>query len=1087
MALALASGTMLGAYRLISPIRGGDGGQGQVWEAEDEAGIHYAIKVIRDARSGANPTLVSRKRWEREFSIGSAVRHDCLPAVVDHAETPAGRWIAFELIPGQSLAGRYSERRPADHHEFAAILICVCSALDALHTADLATVHGVMHRDVKPTNIIASGYGTETFAHLVDLGSAKPIDGRSTDAIGTLEYLSPEQVRGERKLTAKVDVWAAAAVGWWLLSGHPPFPKSADETREEYMARRLRTVHQAPEIDAIETPEWAHPFLQTIACALSPQAELRNSARQLASEIAAVAWPAGAPLELTPLLGSSDLYLAETIAVAPKESGRMMAPASLPAAIRPRAGLLALAARVAAAASEQVTWRALAALRDRAGRTTEADDAWARAARTGDPTALARVAGATEGRDGWEQAKPLWERAARGGDPLAAIRLAEDALGAGRRDDALSLLRRARASGHADAAYRLHRLLSDEPGDALEASGALEFAVQRGHVLALLDCAEKRHETGEISRAEHLWQLAADRGSHDACTCLAKLYNQRGDYKDALSCLDGLPNAEASRIRGEALRSLGRNDEARAEWESAWDAGSAATARDLAWACYTDRDWSGAERFYRRAVEGDRKLTAVLALTIDRQGRHEEAEQLLKAADPSIARSILLAAVLTEQGRTAEATEALNEAPDTSAGLPQSWAIVAAGEQLAKLTNSNRRAALWHAEALRLNGPPGVDAERQRSHLAYEHAAALGSRSAAEWAARYESDPARQRSRIEALVTEDATGWATDETARRMLSDGDRVAAIERFSRAARLGWIYAMTRQDLLDSVDDEEHEALLRRADLTGNAQAAYLLGSFLASRLGAAHPEVEAAHSRGDLRGDVDAAVHLGLSIYSQQGHTSASSEAWARAQHRGSGVGAFNLGVASESVGQFDRAEIQYRKAIELGEPDGHLGLAMLEHKRGHTARALESALEVDTSNPSLRTARVLGDLHRSLGENDAAIEAYERSDELEDQRSPIELAELYSLPADIAAALARASARIEDDTGPRWTTSSPRERDYLRRRVTLVRGRNRHVSKNESAAVEYGQVRPMPNSTRIGSHDPCWCGSGKKFALCHGVA
>lgn len=884
-----APGDKIGRYTLERLINSGN--QGEVWRALDEEAAPWALKLIFQAPSAKHEVLVEREGWEREVLVGASVRHDSLAAVVDWGESPEGRWLVSEFIDGDTLAQRYRHRVVDDAREFAGIMVCVCTALNALHHADLFDGWGVVHRDVKPPNVLITGYGSDAFAWLVDLGTAKPLDGSSTALLGTLEYLAPEQIAG-RHLSAKTDVWAAAALAFWLLTGRTPVPKEPQETDGEYLRRRLLAEPAAPVLGSL--PAWAVPLAPTLDAALSDDPEPHPTALELASAVSAVGWPHGAPLKHKPLLAGYSAHKAETLALTSATD------TALPSTfVLPRTGLVELADRVTSRRRDGMPWRAIAMIRAWAQGADAAGAAWREAAATGDLIAAVRVAAEIERIEGWDAAQPLWQQEYEHGSPEAAFRLARRALDLQDRPAALGYLREARRRGHAEAAYRLAVVLREEDTNDEEACGALEAAVAGAHPRALELAGDDAYNSGQIARAEALWERAASLDVEEAAVKLARLHLRRGDAELALAAVDDWAGVDSLVQGGRAATALGDDEKARRLYEAARQQGSGEACAGLGDQRWARGDWAGAENRFREAVDhGFKQSILGLGTTLLKQEKRFDAELVLQAAAPSATRAVLLAAICVARGDLAAAGEELSAGVEDITDVAR-WAKDAVIQEIRALSDTNPSAADLWAETLRLDGPADLEATRNRCVGAYRAAAALGSRPAAEWAAYYEPDPGLQRELLTRLLDDDDTGWAHAMLAAHRIDDGDAPAAVALLRGAAERGWLHSMTNRTLLDACDEDEQERWLRLADSRGSGRGAYLLGSLLAKRLGADHPAVEGAHSHADLRGDAHGAGTLGLVLYAKHGNTAAVLRAWERASRRGSSAAALNAGSTYET--------------------------------------------------------------------------------------------------------------------------------------------------------------------------------------------
>ncbi len=207
---------VLGRFRLVAPI--GSGGHGTVWEALDER-LRRTVALKRIARAHGQEADDPR-RIDREALAAARLSH---PAIVAFHEALSDRdayYLVSELVRGQSLAKHYSQRRPADR-ELYAIGLALADALSHAHA------RGVIHRDVKPQNVIIAddALGTAARAKLTDFGVAQiageqPLT-RTGDVIGTLAYMAPEQADGAQASPA-TDLYALALTLYEGFAGENP-------------------------------------------------------------------------------------------------------------------------------------------------------------------------------------------------------------------------------------------------------------------------------------------------------------------------------------------------------------------------------------------------------------------------------------------------------------------------------------------------------------------------------------------------------------------------------------------------------------------------------------------------------------------------------------------------------------------------------------------------------------------------------------------------------------------------------------------------------------------------------------------------
>jgi len=247
----------------------GTGGMGTVFRARDRAsGEPVALKVLQRGPSDGSV------RFSREIRALQVLRHPAIVRYVADGRTETGEsWLAMEWLEGESLQDRL-ERQGLTTHESVALARRVAEALGAAHA------QGILHRDVKPSNIMLPGGDLER-AKVLDFGVARMTDTRSTRTgvmIGTPGYMAPEQVRGEAA-RPPADVYALGSILFEILAGEPLHPRGAAalvstlSSAQQSPARRAADREIAPELDA--------------AChaALAEDLEARPSARELADRV----------------------------------------------------------------------------------------------------------------------------------------------------------------------------------------------------------------------------------------------------------------------------------------------------------------------------------------------------------------------------------------------------------------------------------------------------------------------------------------------------------------------------------------------------------------------------------------------------------------------------------------------------------------------------------------------------------------------------------------------------------------------------------------------------------------------------------
>jgi serine/threonine protein kinase len=200
-------GDTVGRWRLDKLL--GEGGMGRVYRAADAAGALAAVKIVKADLARDD---IFRRRFDREAKVAQRVDH---PHVVPEQEGIP--YLVQVFISGGSLEDRIKAEGTMPLAETVRICTAVASGLDALHT------EGLIHRDVKPANILLDDDGVP---YIADFGLAKDRDAsiltKAGQALGSMDYMAPEQIRGE-EVSAQSDVYALGCVMYECLAGKPPF------------------------------------------------------------------------------------------------------------------------------------------------------------------------------------------------------------------------------------------------------------------------------------------------------------------------------------------------------------------------------------------------------------------------------------------------------------------------------------------------------------------------------------------------------------------------------------------------------------------------------------------------------------------------------------------------------------------------------------------------------------------------------------------------------------------------------------------------------------------------------------------------
>ncbi len=214
-----AADRRIGRYLLQEEI--GRGGMGVVYAALDETlGRRVALKLLRPG--GPDDDAALGDRFAQEMQIAVALEHPNIVPVHETGTEDGVRYIAMRLVPGEDLGAVIRREGALPPVRVARLGRQIASALDAAHA------RGLVHRDVKPGNVLLTGEGDEEHAYLTDFGLTREADGGLTQTgqwIGTVDYAAPEQIEAA-PLSARTDVYALGCVFFHMLTGQLPFQGS---------------------------------------------------------------------------------------------------------------------------------------------------------------------------------------------------------------------------------------------------------------------------------------------------------------------------------------------------------------------------------------------------------------------------------------------------------------------------------------------------------------------------------------------------------------------------------------------------------------------------------------------------------------------------------------------------------------------------------------------------------------------------------------------------------------------------------------------------------------------------------------------
>ena len=264
----LGDGDRFGVYTVGPTL--GEGGMGRVFRAVEPDGEEVALKVLRPELCSNGPF---RKRFDREAKVAMKVSHPQVVRIIDHGDVDGMLYLTQPYMRGGSLDALLEREHRLSLESTLRICAEVAAGLDAMHAA------GLVHRDIKPHNIMLDDEGA---AYVADLGLAKDREAsvvltRLGQAVGSIAYMSPEQIRSERSPDARTDVYGLGCVVYECISGSPPF---AGRKPMQVMWAHL---HDDPTSPSEHRPEVSQEFGAAVLRALVKEPEGRP---QSASEYA---------------------------------------------------------------------------------------------------------------------------------------------------------------------------------------------------------------------------------------------------------------------------------------------------------------------------------------------------------------------------------------------------------------------------------------------------------------------------------------------------------------------------------------------------------------------------------------------------------------------------------------------------------------------------------------------------------------------------------------------------------------------------------------------------------------------------------
>lgn len=270
----LQPGDSFGDYRVIKLL--GKGGMGSVYLLENAGGARVAAKILDPATAGDHE---SRKRFLREAQLALGVKHPNLLKVYDVGEDPDSGlcYQLMEYVPGGTLADQL-RKGPYSISGAVRIVSQIASVLE------FARQRGIVHRDIKPDNIM---FGADGRVKLADLGIARHYESMTeatmteTGAMmGTPAYMAPEQMMDARKVDSRADIYSLGVVFYEMLTGRRP---RANDTVFQLMAKAMAGV-PIPDVRQLR-PEVSEPLAELVngMCAMKAEERIATPAEIVAA------------------------------------------------------------------------------------------------------------------------------------------------------------------------------------------------------------------------------------------------------------------------------------------------------------------------------------------------------------------------------------------------------------------------------------------------------------------------------------------------------------------------------------------------------------------------------------------------------------------------------------------------------------------------------------------------------------------------------------------------------------------------------------------------------------------------------------
>lgn len=316
--IELSDGDEFAGYRIERRL--GRGGMGILYLAV-EPGLERRVALKLIAPEAASDEVFAR-RFAEESRIAASIEHPNVVPIYAAGEEAGVPYIAMRFVAGADLARRLTREGRLSPPAAVDLIAQIGNGLDAIHAA------GLIHRDVKPANVLLSGDDGGDHAYITDFGVARNVATESglTQTgrfVGTLDYVAPEQISGDA-IDARVDVYALGCLLFKLLTGEVPFPKDGDA------ARLFAHLNDPPPAPSLYVPEVSIALDDVVIRAMSKSPDDRYPSAGDLGRAAQAALRGEAPVapERTVATGAAATRTAETIST--KAGETVASPATSP-------------------------------------------------------------------------------------------------------------------------------------------------------------------------------------------------------------------------------------------------------------------------------------------------------------------------------------------------------------------------------------------------------------------------------------------------------------------------------------------------------------------------------------------------------------------------------------------------------------------------------------------------------------------------------------------------------------------------------------------------------------------------------------